>query len=269
MELFRKYAKLIILCILFCTGCSDSNEHILPGYIEGEYTYIASGVAGTLFKLYVVRGQPIKIGDPLYQLDPEPEKASVEISRDNIADLESQVEFYKIQLQRQRVLYLKNAGSKASLDQAQTDYNTKAQQLSADKSQLIETEWSLQQKMQYSPVNGEVFDTFYRIGEKVQENHAVLALLAPENIKVLFYLPETLLSQIKLGQTITFSCDNCNAKTQATISYISPEAEYTPPVIYSKDTRYKLVYLIRADMPKDIALKFHPGQPIDVYINHE
>ena len=45
------------------------------------------------------------------------------------------------------------------------------------------------------------------------------------------------------------------------------EAEYTPPVIYSKDTRYKLVYLVRAMMPENVAVNFHPGQPIEVYLN--
>lgn len=75
-----------------------------------------------------------------------------------------------------------------------------------------------------------------------------------------------MLSTLKLNQKITFGCDSCKHRTEAFISYISPEAEYTPPVIYSKDSREKLVYLIRADMPEEIAKQFHPGQPIDVYL---
>lgn len=258
-----------IFCIiftLFCSGCSQEHNY-LPGYIEGEYTYIASGVSGTLFNLNVTRGQPVKKGELLYQLDPQPEQANVAVINSNIASQQTQVNFAQIHLQRIQTLLTKNATFQEDLDQAQTEYNNKLHQLDALKSQLIQTEWSLQQKTQYSPVDGYVFDTFYRKGEKVVENHPVLAILAPENINVLFYVPEKTLHQLNLGQTITFSCDSCQNKTSATIIYISPQAEYTPPVIYSKDTRDKLVYLIRAAMPINIAENFHPGQPIDVYLN--
>jgi HlyD family secretion protein len=181
--------------------------------------------------------------------------------------LQAQVIYSKVHLDRVKILFAKNATFKDDLDEAQSDYDGKSQLLAADQAQLIQTEWSLQQKTMYAPYGGYVFDTFYRVGEKVAAVHPVLAILSPDNIRALFYIPETLLNQIKLGQTITFSCDSCNGKTSATIMYISPQAEYTPPVIYSKDTRYKLVYLIRASMPANIAQNFHPGQPIDVYLN--
>ncbi len=261
-------SRFLLIFILACSGCNQTHNY-LSGYIEGEYTYISSGVSGTLFNLNVMRGQPIKKGQLLYELDPQPEKANVAVINSNIANQKTQVNFAKIRLERIKTLLAKHATFQEDLDQAQTDFDGKLHQLDALKSQLIQTEWSLQQKTQYSPINGYVFDTFYRVGETIVENHPVVALLAPENIKVLFYVPEKSLSQIKIGQTITFSCDSCDHKTSATISYISPKAEYTPPVIYSKDTRDKLVYLIRASMPAHIAQNFHPGQPIDVYINHE
>lgn len=266
MELFWKSAKILVFFIFLCVSCSTSSSS-LSGYIEGEYTYISSGVAGTLFNVLVSRGQSVKKGDLLYQLDPEPEKSNVEVIQNNIGSLQPQVDFAKKQLERQKQLYARNTTPKASVDQAQSDFDSKSKQLDSLKAQLKETEWSLNQKTIYSPITGEVFDTFYYVGEKVPENHPVLSILAPEYIRVLFYVPESLLSKIKLGQTIAFSCDSCNKKTLAKISYISPEAEYTPPVIYSKDTRNKLVYLIRADMPANIAKNFHPGQPIDVYLN--
>ncbi len=260
-----KYVILAFLSIVTYTGCSDRSQS-LSGYIEGEYTYIASGVAGTLFNFYVARGQTVTQGDLLYTLDPEPEKAKVAVARANILNLEAQTKFAKTQLERQKRLYLKDVAAQLELDRAQTDFESTSQQLAANHAQLIQIEWSSKEKTVYAPISGTIFDTFYRVGEKVEENHPVLAILAPINIKVLFYLPEESLSKVKLGQVITFLCDGCAGKTSAKISYISPEAEYTPPVIYSKDTRNKLVYLIRADMPEETAKHFHPGQPIDVYL---
>jgi HlyD family secretion protein len=265
MEWLQKYAKLCLLSFLFCAGCSNKH-HSIPGYIEGEYTYISSGISGTLYTLAVERGQLVSQGSLLFQLDPQPEKANVEVAEANIANLKSQVDFLRRQFERQKNLYPKKATTEANLDQARTDFNSKSQQLFADQAQLIQSMWSLQQKTLYAPIGGRVFDTFYRIGENVPAHHPVLAILSPKNIQVLFYIPETLLHHIHLKQDITFSCDGCGGATHATIIYISPEAEYTPPVIYSKDTRDKLVYLVRAGMPENVANKFHPGQPIDVTI---
>jgi len=263
MRLRIKNTIIFILFALSCESCSNPT-HSLPGYIEGEYTYISSAVGGILFNLHAVRGQQVKAGDLLYTLDPEPEKSYVKMLKANIADLQAQVVFRKAQLQRQQALYAKKFASQEILDAAQTELSSKTQQLAADHAQLAQGEWTLQQKTIYAPVYGEIFDTFYRVGERVQASHPVLAILSPKNIKVLFYVPEKWLSQIKLGEKIKFTCDSCEKNISAKIIFISPEAEYTPPVIYSKDTRDKLVFLVRAEMPEDIAKHFHPGQPITV-----
>lgn len=200
----------------------------------------------------------------LYILDPEPEQSHVKKLKATIADLQAQVLFRQSQLKRQQALYSKRFASQEALEFAQTELDSKTQLLEADKAELIQGEWNLKQKTVYAPIAGKIFNTFYRIGERVQENRPVLAILSPKNIKVLFYIPEIKLSLIKLGQRVQFTCDSCAKPISATISYISPEAEYTPPVIYSKDTRAKLVFLIRAEMPEEIAKQFHPGQPITI-----
>jgi HlyD family secretion protein len=268
----RLSPKPIFILLLFfmglITGCSNSSDS-LPGYIEGEYTYIASGVAGTLFHLYVARGEQVKKGAALYALDLEPESAMVTAAEANISDVQAQVDFAKVHYEREKLLYPHSAASKEDLDQAQQIFTSRSQNLANDKALLAQNQWSLNQKTPIAPADGMIFDTYYRVGEKVEANHPVLAMLTPNNIRVLFYVPQAILSQLKIGQDIAFSCDGCQGKTTVKISYISPEAEYTPPVIYSKDTRDKLVYLIRANIPENIANQFHPGQPIDVYLHHE
>lgn len=124
--------------------------------------------------------------------------------------------------------------------------------------------WQLAQKTQYSPAAGEIFDTFYRVGEFVPAGQAVMALLTPQNLKVIFFVPEAQVATLKPGQTIYFNCDSCKEKQSAKIVFISPNAEYTPPVIYSRSARAKLVYRIEALPPIQEAAKYHPGQPIDV-----
>jgi HlyD family secretion protein len=88
--------------------------------------------------------------------------------------------------------------------------------------------------------------------------------LPPANVKLRFYAPEPQLGRLKPGQTVTFVCDACGGSLSATISFIADRAEFTPPVLYSKENRAKLVYLVEAKPAPDVAARLNPGQPVDV-----
>lgn len=63
---------------------------------------------------------------------------------------------------------------------------------------------------------------------------------------------------------MTLRCDGCGEPVAAKISFISQQAEYTPPVIYSREQRSKMVFLVEArPVPAD-AMRLRPGQPVDV-----
>lgn len=258
---------LFFLITLSLTSCSRHHSKPLQGYIEGEFIYVSSNVSGKLLAMNVIRGQEVNANDILFKLDPQPEADELNASQASIQQLEAEVDFAKIQMIRQQKLLKGNATDRSSVDRAQTDFTSKTQQLNNMIAQTNKYEWTLQQKTVYSPMAAQVSDVYFRLGENVPLNQPVLSLLAPRYIRVLFYLPENLLSEIKIGDRISFSCDGCAPSTHAVIRYISPEAEYTPPIIYSQSTRNKLVYLVRAEMPEEVAKKFHPGQPLDIYLH--
>jgi HlyD family secretion protein len=133
----------------------------------------------------------------------------------------------------------------------------------ASQASLKKAKWALLQTAVRAPRSGEVFDRYYYQGEQVPATHPVLALLVPSETKVTFFVPEPLLSGIKPGKTVTLSCDNCAHNLKASISFISSQAEYTPPVIYSRESQSKLVYLVKARLLGK-AKRLHPGQPIGV-----
>jgi HlyD family secretion protein len=138
------------------------------------------------------------------------------------------------------------------------------EQMAADRAALAEAEWRLQQKEISSPRRGLVFDTLYREGEWVSAGNPVVELLPPENVEVRFFVPEPVMGRLRIGQSISVACDGCSAKVQAQITFISPQNEYTPPVIYSNENRSKLVYMIIAKPHPDQATLLHPGQPVEV-----
>ncbi|HUW49463.1 MAG TPA: HlyD family efflux transporter periplasmic adaptor subunit [Sulfuricella sp.] len=137
-------------------------------------------------------------------------------------------------------------------------------QVAAARATLARAEWSLAQKSVKAPVAGLVQDTLYVQGEWVPAGNPVISLLPPQNIKVRFFVPEARVNTLKTGQPVTVSCDGCSAPIPATISYIAPQAEYTPPVIYSKENRDKLVFMVEARPAPADATRLRPGQPLDV-----
>lgn len=149
---------------------------------------------------------------------------------------------------------------------ARSDEVTAARaEMQAAQAAVVQAQWRLDQKSLKSPVSGLVYDTLYVTGEWVPAGAPVVSLLPPANIKLRFFLPEPLLAKFKIGQDIQVSCDGC-ARFNARVSYVSTQAEYTPPVIYSKEARSKLVYLAEARLAPEDAVKLHPGQPVDIVL---
>lgn len=129
---------------------------------------------------------------------------------------------------------------------------------------LAQSEWRLAQRSVAAPAGAVVQDTFYSAGEWVPAGKPVLSLLPPGNVKLRFFVPEPVIGSLKLGQAMNFRCDGCGAPMVATISHLSTQAEYTPPILYNRQSRAKLVFMVEARPAPADAPRLHPGQPVDV-----
>jgi HlyD family secretion protein len=146
------------------------------------------------------------------------------------------------------------------------DQQLKAQnnQVEAARAVLAQANWRVNEKSVAAPAQGMVYDTMYREGEWVAAGNPVVRMLPPQNIKVRFFVPETVVGSLAIGHKVSLHCDGCVTDIPATVTYVSAEAEYTPPVIYSNETRGKLIYMIEAHPTREDAPKLHPGQPVAV-----
>lgn len=134
---------------------------------------------------------------------------------------------------------------------------------------LAQAEWRLGQKTVAATVGGTVTDTLFVRGEWVPAGAPVVTLLPPGNVKVRFFVPEARLAAVKPGARVALACSGCPEGLSATVSFVAPQAEFAPPVIYSRDNRARLVFLVEARPPPAQAAKLHPGQPVDVTLQGE
>ena len=148
----------------------------------------------------------------------------------------------------------------------QAEIRAAAADVQAARAALDQADWRLVQRGVAAPVTALVQDTFFLEGEWVPAGRPVASLLPPGNVKVRFFVPERAVATLGQGDKVSVACDSCPAPVPASISFISRQAEFTPPVIYSKDSRAKLVFMVEARPSAQDALALRPGQPVDVML---
>ncbi len=302
---------------LALAGCGRSQRDTVQGYVEGEFVYVASPLAGAMETLSVQRGAQVKTSDPLFALECGAEAAArdqaakrldeglatLEDERKGkrppeIASLEAQLNQSRAalllsekELARQAELFRSGASAAQEVDKArsardqdrqhvsQLGADLKTAQLGSRSDQISATEagaraleaalakadWDLAQKRQSAPQAGLIFDILYWPGEWVPAGRPVISLLPPARIKVRAFVPEKRVGMIHLGDAVRVFIDGVGEPFKGKVSFISPQAEYTPPVIYSKESRGKLVFMFEITFEPDAAAKLHPGQPVDVH----
>jgi HlyD family secretion protein len=165
---------------------------------------------------------------------------------------------------RQRVAQLEADLQTARLGARSDQVESATAEVRARESALARAAWDLAQKQQTAPRAGLVFDTLYREGEWVPAARPVVVLLQPENIKVRAFVPEGRIAKVRPGAPVNVWVDGRAEPSPGKVSFVSPQAEYTPPVIYSRETRGKLVFMIEALFEPGVAAQLHPGQPVEL-----
>jgi HlyD family secretion protein len=139
-----------------------------------------------------------------------------------------------------------------------------ASQIAAADAARDQTRSRLDEKRLTAKQAGLIVDTLFREGEWVPPGSPVVRMLPPANIKIRLFIPQPSLSLFPVGTKLLIHCDGCPTDIAAAVSYVSTEPEFTPPIIYSTDTRAKLVFMIEARPSDDSGRALRPGQPVTV-----
>src|SRR6201997_4591257 len=246
------HTKLLAVLLLAAAlgGCNDKRDPGFQGWVEADMIFVSPDEIGRVTKLNVREGDEVKVGDLLYTIDDDLQQADL---NQNNATLANAKQTYD----RAAALSKTGAGTQATLDSA-------VSALRVAEAHVVTSETRLARRKGFAPVAGTIQQIYFREGEMVPAQRPVLSIMPPGNMKIRFFVPETELPKLSLGDEVRVTCDNCAADLTAKIYFIATTAEYTPPVIYSLDERNKLVYLIPARPSRPDALRV--GQPISVYL---
>jgi len=269
----KRFLSLMVLLAL--VGCEKPHDDGWLGYGEGDFAYISAPQPGWVTEMGVERGKLVRRGDLLFVLDDAQQQAShdqaqaaLAQARASLTQERSNLSYAATELSRQDNLAKAGAGTPSQRDQALTQYQqsrARIAQLEAQIRQMTASlggaAYTLSQRRVVAQTEGPVQDIYFRPGEYVPASTPVISLLPPANVYARFFVPETELAKVHLGQQVRISCDGCKPMT-ATITFIAAQEEFTPPVIFSVGNREKLVFKLEARAPGGLPL--HPGQPIQV-----
>lgn len=265
--------------LLLSIVCLCAKEVVVDGYVEGEYIYLAPSTSGILEEINVVKGQQVAkdsnlfaVDSTMWQLKLNNAQNSVQAAKEQLLQSQAIFSNAKKEYNRARKLIQSKAISQGEYDTKLANFDSANARVSELKTQLAIAEENLQQtQRQYtqnvvtSKVNGIVSDVYFRLGEFVAQGNPILAILPPENVKIRFFVAEKVLPTIHYNQKVFVRYDNAPKEIEAKVSYIAPTAEYTPPIIYSVQSRNKLVFMIEATF-ENLQEVLNPGLPVSVRI---
>ena len=248
----RTLSAVVALALaLSLAGCNEKRDPGYQGWVEADMIFVSPDESGRVTKLNVHEGDEVKSGDQLYSVDDDLQLADLNQNKATLANAQQTHD-------RANALSKTGSGTQATLDSA-------VSALRVAEARVNTSETRLARRRGFAPVAGTIQQIYFREGEMVPAQRPVLSIMPPGNMKLRFFVPETELPKLAIGDEVRIACDNCAADLTAKIYFIATNAEYTPPVIYSLDERNKLVYLIQARPSRPDALRV--GQPISVYLN--
>ncbi len=251
----RRAAIATVLLVLVGVGIAafhylqpDGTLAQFQGWVEADLIFVSPDEIGRVATLSVREGSAVEVGSPLFTLDDDLQRAAV-------AENEAAVTNAKQAYDRAQVLLKKAVGS-------QKDFDNAGALLRSAEARLNSTKTRLERRRMLSPVAGTIQEVYFRVGEMVQPARPILSIVPPGNVKVRFFVPQATLPSIHIGDRALVRCDGCRDDLVARVSFISAQAEFTPPVIYSLEERARLVFRIEAlpERPGDLRI----GQPASV-----
>lgn len=265
----------LLLLLLLLTACEKKPDDAWLGYGEGDNAFISAPQPGWVTQMKVERGSIVHRGDVLFVLDDTSQQAgrdqaaaSLSAARASLTQEQANLAYTKTELTRQDNLARDHAGVPTQRDAALAAYQQSVAHIAQLQAQIAQmqaslsgADYSLSQRAIIAQTDGPVQDIYFRQGEFVPASTPILSILPPANVFVRFFVPETQLARVHLGQSVRISCDGCTPVT-AKISFIAQQEEFTPPVIFGVNNRDKLVFKLEARVPG--GLKIKPGQPVDV-----
>src|ERR1700753_2775714 len=184
---------LAALALTTLVGCNEHRDPGFQGWVEADMIFVSPDESGRVTSLKVDEGDEVKKGEQLYTVDDDLQLADLNQNKATLANAQQTYD-------RAASLSKTGSGTQATLDSAVSS-------LRVAEARVATSETRLARRQGFAPVNGTVQQIYFREGEMVQAQRPVLSIMPPGNMKIRFFVPETELPKLSLGDEVRVTCD--------------------------------------------------------------
>jgi HlyD family secretion protein len=277
---------------LFSACSSNNNKSDAFGNFETVEVLVSSEVQGRLIQFSVEEGKTFKSGEVVGLID----TIQLVLKRDQLiaqrnasatknANIQSQIEVQEEQkrtllVDKERIerLLKDNAVPTKQKDDIdgkikvvdsqiasiKTQFTAVNSEVEAMDKQIAQTKDQLSRCKIVNPINGTVLEKYIEPSEIASPGKTLYKIADMDNMILKVYISGSQLSSVKIGQKVNVRIDENNEenkKLEGTVTWISPQAEFTPKIIQTKEERVNLVYAVKVTVKNDGRLKIGmPGE---------
>lgn len=241
-------------------------EVIATGTMEAIEVNVGSKIAGRILEIKVEEGDKVKRGQVLATIEVPEIKAKVREAGAVVAAAKSRYYTIKLDYNRVKDLYIKGVISKRSFDEAKGALDIAEAALRQAKAVEDFAKIALSEAIVAAPVTGTVTLKAVEAGELIDKRATIVILADLSKIYLTVYVLEKDVGRVKLGQSVEIMVDSYpKQKFIGKVIYISPQAEFTPKHIQTKEERVTQVFGVKIEVSNP-QLKLKPGLPADAII---
>jgi HlyD family secretion protein len=294
----KGYSKICgaLLAMVMVWGCM---EKLPPGFagsgtLEATEVTVSALVTGTILKLTRDEGDTVRANELLAFIDVEKlelQRAQLQASLKEIeaekiaanaaiAQAADNMDYIEITYKRIQALYAQGSATRQQFDDISTQLSVARSGLTAAKAQIPVLEAKQTQVEAairvfdrqiadgtvYAPLNGTVVEKYVEPGEVAIQGQGLYKIADLENFWVKIYLAETDLGKMTLGQSVEVRVDAYAKPLRGKVTWVSPEAEFTPKNVQTKTARAELVYAVEVTLEKGVP-ELKIGMPAEVYFD--
>ncbi len=255
------------------------------GRIESVQVNVAAKYGGRIKEILAREGDMVEEGQVLVKMDTDEIEAELERDKSKLAESEqaaaevkteitkdeSQLNLADVEFKRSKTLYERKVAAreeydryrtrletaKASLEGSKAKLNTANQSINSAAAEVKRTKVKIDDATLKSPVKGRVLYRLAEPAEVVPLGGKVLTLVNLGDVYMEMYLPAQEAARVKLGADARIVLDaRPEYAAQAKVSYVSPEAQFTPKQVETRSERDKLMFRIKLQVPPELVLLY-------------
>jgi len=250
------------------------------GRIEGKLVDVSAREPLRVKEILVDEGALVKPGQVLVKMDPvtlesqlaeanaavQAAEERLAVSKANITKQKSEIDLAGVEAARSQRLVEQGAGSqreldvrktkvettKATLGEAEAMLATSEQQVEVARKNAATIQTRIDDATLRSPVTGRVLYRLVEPGEVLAAGGKALTLVNLDDIYMEIFLPSEQAAAVKVGAEGRVTVDYDPRAIAGQVSFVSPEAQFTPKQVETKSEREKLMFRVKIQLPREI-----------------